>query len=335
MRHVTLYDICKKAGVSSATVSRVINESPLVVESTRKRVMKAIRDLGYHPSHAARMLARQRADTIAAIFPEIASGYFAEVLAGIDQASAQGRYHVITALSHGIEDEKDIITRFAQERRADGLIVMSLTPGLDALIKQTAKDGLPIVVIGRPTVARNVCSVSIDNVSGMEQAVVHLAARGHRRIAMIRGPLDNYDSQQRLEGARKAAAAHGLEIPDSMVWGSTFREESGREAIEKNMPRSGARPTAIIASNDELAMGARAALLELGLRIPEDVALVGFDDLPFARHLGLTTIRNPMKEIGQVSTDRLLARVRGEAVSPAHFTVPIQFLPRASTDVSI
>ncbi len=330
-KHVTLFDICKRAGVSSATVSRVMNQSPLVVEPTRKKVLKAIRDLGYHPSHAARMLARQRTDTIAVIFPEIAGGFFAEVLAGIDAAAAEHRYHVITALSHGAEDEKNLISRFALERRADGLIVMALTSGLDPLIKQTGKRGLPMVVIGRPVSGPNIFSISMDNQGGAGLALEHLAERGCRRIALITGPADNYDAQQRMEGSRKAAARLGLEIPPSLIWPGTFKEEGGRAAVEKYLRSGSPLPQAIFAFNDETALGARAALLERGHRVPEDVALVGFDNLDSARHVELTTLHNPMREIGRAAGEGVLQKIGDASTELAHRVLPVKLIARAST----
>lgn len=298
-KHVTLFDICRKAGVSSATVSRVINSSPLVQEVTRKKVLKAIRDLGYRPSHAARMLARQRTDTLGIIFPDIAGGFYAEVLSGIDNVAAEHRFHILTAFAHGWKDSQVLMTRFAEERRVDAVVFMNLSPKTDGFLRGIAKSGLPLVLIDRPVSGLH--TVAIDNVNGAESAVLHLARLGHKRLAFIKGPDDNNDAEERLVGALRGAKKAGLELPAWMIWPGDFSEEGGAAAINNHLKSGAPMPDAIVACNDAMAVGVLAALQERGLRVPDDVALVGFDDIVSARHLGLTSVRIPMRELGRTA----------------------------------
>ena len=310
-KHVTLFDICKRAGVSSATVSRVINQSPLVHARTRSKVMKAIRELGYHPSHAARMLARQRTDTIGVIFPDIAGGFFAEVLGGIDDVAAESQFHIITAFSHGDADTKKLVANFAQERRCDALVVMNLFSSTAPVIKSTVKSGMPIVLVDRPVPGVKVHTVSIDNVSGADAAMTHLLDMGYRRVAFITGPTDSYDADQRLEGVRRAVARAGTTLPDEMIWPGNFGEESARQAVKTYLDRWQSLPEAIFACNDSMAIAAIAELKDHGYRVPEDVAVVGFDDIDAARHLGLTSVRVPMREMGTAAAHLALEKIQG------------------------
>lgn len=327
-RHATLFDICRKAGVSSATVSRVINNSPLVQEKTRKRVLRAIRDLGYRPSHAARMLARQRTDTLGVIFPDIASGFYAEVLSGIDSVADESRFHILTAFSHGWKDAQGLLTRFAEERRVDAVILMNLHARTDAFLRGVVREGLPLVLLDRPV--KGLPTVAIDNVGGARAAVEHLARLGHQRIAFLQGPADNFDAAQRFDGAREGLRAAGLELPEWLVWSGDYGEESGRKAVDDFLKTGAPLPDAIFACNDAMAIGAREALLERGLNVPDDVALVGFDDIGSARHLGLTSVRIPMREMGRAAAALALDLAAGRKPVQDLAVMPTELVVRRS-----
>jgi LacI family transcriptional regulator len=311
--HATLFDVCKKARVSTATVSRVLNDSPLVSHQTRSRVEKAIRQLGYHPSHAAQTLARQRTQTIGAIFPDIASGFFAEVLSGIDGIAAEHEFHLMTAFSHGHRDEKELIVRTLRERRVDALILMNLSLP-DNFTKAAAKFGIPIVLIDRPVVGANLFAVSMDNSGGAEAAMSHLIEHGYRRIAVLSGPSDNYDAVQRLAGCEQALERAGLSVPQELLWRGTFTEASGNAAMERWLNKGQPLPEVIFAANDAMALGVWNVLRERGYDVPRDVALVGFDDTEAARHLGLTSVRVPMREMGRAAAEAAVTQIlSGEA----------------------
>lgn len=324
-------DICKLTGVSSATVSRVINGSPLVVEATRRKVQKAINELGYHPNYAARMLARDRTEMVAVIIPGMGRDYFMEVLSAVDRVTAGQRHHVMIALSHNMKDEKDLIMQYVNERRADGLIVMALSSGYDAVIRKAGSSGVPVMVIGRRIKAPNVGSVSIDNVHGAEQMIEHLYAQGCRRPAIIAGPSDNTDSQQRLEGALQTAARLGLDIPEASIWKGNFVAGGAYELVKDELVRGKVRPDAIFALNDDMALGARAAVHELGLRIPQDIAVAGFDDVPAMHHVGMTSVLNPMGDQGRLAAEMMMARLHGDTNALNHVVLPTNLVVRGST----
>ncbi|NKB25880.1 MAG: substrate-binding domain-containing protein [Kiritimatiellae bacterium] len=296
---VTLKDICRKTGVSTATVSRVINDSSLVTGPTRERVMDAIRELKYRPSHAARALARQRSDMLGVIFPQIHSGFFSQVLRGIDEVAAKDGFHLMTAFSHNVVDEKKLITHFVHERRVDALILLNiLLP--DRFVKSMVEVGMPLVLIDRPVKGENLFSVSIDNLGGVEQGMEHLLEHGYRHIAILCGPKGTYDADQRLKGCKKTLSKAGVTLPQEMFWAGGFTEESGQVAMSKWLDAGHTLPEAIFALNDAMALGAMHVLREAGYRVPDQVAFMGFDDNETARHVGLTSIQVPIQELGQM-----------------------------------
>jgi LacI family transcriptional regulator len=332
-KHVTLFDICRKAGVSSATVSRVINNSPLVQSTTRKKVLRAIQDLGYRPSHAARMLARQRTDTIGVIFPDIASGFYAEVLSGLDSVAAERQLHILTAFSHGGKDAQALIARFADERRVDAVVFMNLSGRSDAFLRQISKSGLPLVLLDRPV--QGLHTVAIDNASGAESVIEHLARLGHRSIAFLKGPDDNYDAAQRLQGVMRGLRKAGLELPPWLSWSGDFTEEGGRAAVTAFLASGAPMPDAIFACNDAMAVGVLAVLQENGLQVPDDVALVGFDDIASARHLGLTTVRSPMREMGRQAGQVAAQLAAGQDPGQELWVMPTDLAVRRSCGAAL
>jgi len=321
-------DVCKAAGVSTATVSRVINKSPLVREPTRKRVMESIEALGYRPSYAARTLARQRTDSLGVILPEIAGGFFTEVLRGIDRVAAQHDMHLMTAFSHGRNDQEELLLRLLHQRRADALISMNLTLP-DSFVRESAGQGLPIVLIGRPVEGANIISIALDNAGGADKAVTHLIEHGYKKIAIITGPKHNFDSEKRLEGSREAISRAKLQLPEEMIWQGAFTEESGRLAMMNWMAKGHPLPDAIFACNDQMAFGAMDALREKGHRVPEDVAIIGFDDIESARLLNLSTIHVPMTELGATAAEAALQQI-SNTVTQTQRVLPTSLVLRRS-----
>ncbi len=304
----TVYDLCAKSGFSIATVSRVINGHSKVSEEARRKVLAAADQLGYSPSFAARSLAKQRSDLVGAIFPRMASGFFADVLCGLDAAVKVGGFHLLTAFSHGEEDERELAERFVQQRLVGALIVMNFQLRENFLARLN-KGGIPVVSLDGPS--QNISSASIDNASGMRQLLEHVAALGHRKIAVITGRGDAFDSNQRLESCQSTAADLGLEIPDDWCLPGGFSEAGGYEAAQKLLAH-GVRPTAIVAFNDLMAFGAIRAMREAGLRVPEDVSVTGFDDIELATPYNLTTVRVPMYELGTAAGEAAVAHLKGE-----------------------
>lgn len=306
MAGITLQEVSRRAGVSTATVSRVLNNSPLVHPDTRRRVLRLIKQLNYHPSPTARALARARTQTLAVLFPGIASGFYSEVLCGMDDVASERGYHLMIAFSHGPQDQEELFIRCLRERRADALVVLNLNPP-DALVRAATAHETPVVFIDRPARGRRISCVQIDNETGSVEAVRHLAAHGYRQIAVLSGPTDSFDAQQRLAAYRQAMREHGLPVTSELVWQGAFTEESGYAAVQRWLKRNRSLPDALFACNDAMAFGARQALQERGLNLP----MVGFDDCETARHLGLTTVHVPMRQMGRWAVELALAWIEG------------------------
>ncbi len=327
----TLHDVCRRTGLSTATVSRVLNDSPLVNPQTRAQVQKAIQALGYHPNHAARTLSRRRTDTLAAVFPEIAGGFYTEVLRGIDEIAAEHNFHLMTAFAHGQHDEEQLVQAALREHRADALVVLNLDDSslsMD-LLRRAAKQNVPIVLIGRPVAARGVSSVTMDNIGGAAAAMRHLFEHGFQEVGVITGPRSNYDAQQRWLGCQRAAREAGVALARELVWPGTFTEDGGRYVMKRWLDERRRLPEAIFACNDAMATGALDVLVERGIRVPEDVALVGFDDIDAAKHLRLTTVHVPMRALGRAAAESAMRGIHG-GKGPRTHTLPTNLVTRRS-----
>jgi LacI family transcriptional regulator len=294
----TLKDICRETGLSKATVSRVLNDSPLVREETRKRVLQAMEDLDYHPSSAARALAGQGTRTIGVFSPYVGSGFFTLLLMGVNNVAAEQGYHLMTCFGHGESDEQDLLRRFVRERRVDALIVLNLDlPG--EYLAALRDEGVPLVAVDTPAVDHGIPSVSLDNRNGMDAVASHLLDHGYRDIAVFTGPRDGYDSRERLLGCRTAAERVGCELPEERVLTGAFTMESGRRLMTGLLEAGSVLPEAVLCLNDAMALGALAVLRENNLDAPRDLALAGFDDCEAAELVGLTTVNVPLFDTGR------------------------------------
>lgn len=324
-RAVTVQDVSRQSGVSTATVSRVINESPKVSPETRVRVLKAIQELGYMRNHSARALARQRTDTIGVVFPGIDSGFFSEVLKGINEYAVSRDYHLMVAFSQGSRDEHDRVAEYLQAGRVDALILMNLGMS-DQFVRQAARREMPIVLIDRPVKDARVASVTIDNRSGADAAMTHLLKLGYKRIAILNGPDGTIDAEQRFEGCQVAAKRAGYHFEKGLIWPGDFFWESGYELMNNWLNSGKPLPDAMFALNDPMAMGVIESLHEHGMTVPEHMALIGFDDVQAARYMGLTTVRSPMREMGRLASEAAINLVTGgrtliEQVLPTELVV--------------
>ena len=328
-RQATLQDVSRRAGLSPATVSRVLNGHPGVRPETRRRVDEAVRALDYVPHFAAQALAGRAVDTLAVIFPVMASGFFAEVLDGIDEAAAAAGFQINTLLTRHRRDEQRALAQSLGKGRAAGILLMNVM--IDpAVVAMACRQDAPLVVLDTPVRKAEVPTVLVDNFGAAQAAVRHLADVGCRRVAVISGPADNYDAQQRLRGCRRAARdakPHALELD---VWPGEFHEDRAHSEVRRRLAE-GERPDAIFGLNDDMAIGARQALLEAGLRVPEDVRLVGFDNVAASRHLGLTTVRLPMRELGREACRLAVAAARGKDVSTSPKVLDCELIVRHST----
>ena len=322
----TLNDICAATGLSKATVSRVLNDSPLVREDTRKRVLLAMEELDYHPSSAARALAGQGTKTIGVFSPYVGSGFFTELLMGMNRVAGESGFHVMTAFGHGGRDERDLLKRFIRERRVDALIVLNLDlPG--SFLAEIRGGRMPMVVVDTPAVEDGIPSVSIDNRSGTDAVASHLLEHGYRDIAVFTGPGDGYDSRERLLGCRAALARAGCDLPARRILSGDFTMKSGRALVEDLLSAPGGFPEAIVCLNDAMALGALGVMRERGMEVPRDVALAGFDDCEAAALVGLTTVNVPLFDMGREAALLALASLE-EDMSGRHTVIPSRLVVR-------
>ncbi len=305
---VTIREVAKEAGVSIATVSRVFNDSGPVNEDTREKILDVARRLRYTPHGGARSLITSKTNTLGVLLPDLYGEFFSEVIRGIDHAARQAGYHVLLSSSHNDVDEIEAAMQ-AMRGRVDGIIVMY--PGVNArLLETNLSDSMPVVLLNCGLKGDGYLSINIDNYGGAFKMVDHLIAAGHRHIAMIKGAENNFDAAERLRGYRTAMKA---ENADAVELGGDFTEASGFSAAEILLQRD-PQPTAIFAANDSMAIGALSAVRQCGLRVPEDIAIAGFDDIPMAGYINppLTSVHVPINELGGRAIARLIEAVTGK-----------------------
>jgi LacI family transcriptional regulator len=325
-RPSTIYEVAERAGVSIATVSRVQRRASVVAEPTRQRVHQAIRDLAYRPSSVARSLARGRHEAIGIVFPDLSGPYYSAVILGYEEASAADGRSVLILGTHRRQNAESQVLALAD--RVDGIVIMGRTVS-DDVVAEFAERGIPTVVLARPAQGA-ADSVRTQNRGTAMQLVGHMVDHGHREIAFLGDPEASTDAAERWEGFRDAHRKAGLPIPLSPIR-SGFREGDGRAAATRLLRRR-RRPTAIVAANDEIAMGVIGACRELRLTIPDDLAVTGWDDIPVAAHLtpSLTTVRQPMKDLGRTAASLLHERLTGARTVPRHEILPTDLVVRSS-----
>jgi len=324
----TLRDICNATGLSSATVSRVLNNSPLVKEKTRERVQKVMAELNYFPLASARALAGRRTGSIGIISPYVGSGFFAEIMVGVDRVAAERGVHVMMSFAHGIGDEKRLVTRFIQERSVDAVILINLDLPPEFLA-EVKNDKIPLISVDTPAVEQGIASVSIGNRDGAHKMMAHLLEHGYRDIVVFAGPEMSYDSRERLEGCKAAAAEAGTSLPAEKIFTGSFIMDSGREFMQKILDSGKPLPDAVFALNDVMAFGAMASLREAGLSVPQDIAVTGFDNSEASSLVGLTTVAVPLLDMGRHAAETALGLLNGEHVQQ-HIIVPTELVIRES-----
>ena len=329
----TLEAVAALAGVSTATVSRVLNDSARVSETTRASVLAAVAQLRYVPNPAARSLARRRTDTIALVISEaerrlFADPFFPAVVHGIAEQVADTDLQLVLLLARG-ERQQRKVERYVLEGHVDGVIMVSLHAD-DVLPRALASAGVPIVLSGRPSgEGPDISFVDVDNRGGARAATEHLLET-RKTVATITGPLDMGVSADRFDGYRDALAAAGLEVRADLVVHGDFTVESGARAVDRLLA---AEPglDGVFAASDAMGVGALERLVALGRSVPGDIAVVGFDDLEIAAtaSVPLTTMRQPFDEMTRALTDLLLRRVAGEE-RVEHVVLPTALVRRGS-----
>jgi LacI family transcriptional regulator, galactose operon repressor len=305
---LTLEHIARLANVSRSTVSRVVNDEPNVRPELREQIWQVIRETGYQPHAAARSLVTRRTRIVGVIIPEaltklFTDPFFPRLLYGITETCNARHYYLNLALCNGPAEQEEMYRRVLGSGHLDGVIVASAHPG-DPLFPKLLENGVPFVLAGRHPDER-VNYVDVDNVGGARMAVEHLIRLGHTRIATITGPLTMTSGEDRLVGYRQALEAQRLAVDEQLVVEGDYTEGGGALAMRRLLAAS---PTAVFVASDVMAIGALKALREAGLRVPQDVALVGFDDVTIATAVepALTTVRQPIGRLGSMAADLLL-----------------------------
>lgn len=328
----TISDVARLARVSISTVSRVVNDTAPVSEDVEQRVRSAIAMLGYTPHAAARNLAVRKTNTIGLLLPEMSSSFYTPLLRGIEVVVRRTNYDLLVYASAHLNGDGDWRQRHPiGEHNADGMLVFTTTLDDGALLQQYER-GFPMVLLHRtPPRGVFVPSVMFDNRAGVTAIVEHLVeVHGRRRIAFMRGPAGNQDSDLREAALRDALASLGIPFDPALIVRGGFNEANGEQAVH-DLVASAARFDALFTGDDEAAAGALVGLRKAGLRVPQDVALVGFDDLPLSRHLNppLTTVRAPIEQAGRLAASLLLQLLAGE-VAEYETVLPVELVIRQS-----
>jgi len=327
---LTIEHIATLAEVSRSTVSRVLNNHPSVRPTVRERVLQVIREQNYAPQAAARSLASSRTDTIGLLIPRsaafsLADPFIASMIQALFEASAQQGYFVMLAMLTA-DMEPGFYDRILRGRHFDGVIMFSSDID-DPILPLLIKDGGPMVLIGRHPYFLNVISVDVENREGAREAVAHLIAHGHRRIGLINGQLEMEAAQARRDGYKQALLESGIAIHADLMVDGLFSEAAAYQAMLKllDLPQP---PTAVFAVSDGMAIGALHAVRQRGLRVPHDIALVGYDDGPLAAYATppLTSVHQPIRDMGAHAVRLLVEQIRGQGAAtsvriPAHLVV--------------
>ena len=335
----TIYDIADRARVSIATVSRVLNGHPRVSEATRSRVFRVAKDLGYEPHASAQSLARDNTQLIAAIVPMMTSYFFMEVLRGLQDSLDASDYDLLVYASRTLDRVDGQLGRAVQRGRSDGLVLVS-TPITDGRAERLGSAHQPVVLVDSAHPSFD--SVRVDNRAGGQLAVQHLLDRGHTRIGLVLPVEASAPAADRRAGYQAALEAAGLALDERYVvvadWDHGqhgYTRYAGYLGTQRLLGRfegdAGARPTALFVAADVMALGALRALREAGLDVPGDVEVVGFDDVASSAYVGLTTLRQPMAEMGRLATETLLRRLDAPDAEPSHTVFAPELVVRETT----
>ncbi|USD65835.1 LacI family DNA-binding transcriptional regulator [Vibrio sp. SCSIO 43136] len=306
---ITIRDVSEFAGVSPATVSRVINGTTRVSHQKKLKVENAIAQLGYRPNTIAKALASSKTGSIGIVVPEVGSSFYSGILQCIEEQLRKVGYHIIVTTGSEFGGEQRDAIEFLLGRRVDALVLHTQEVSDDYLI-QLSEQGIPLVLLNRTIPEIEDCCIDIDNEAGGRRATKFLLDNGHTSIACITGPLSKADARGRLQGYRHALEEAGIPYRDSLVIEAGFTEETGATAVQKLMKRN-VQFSAIFACNDHMAFGVFEALSQQGVGVPEHCSLVGFDNVIFARYItpALTTIDFPIEQMSMEAVELLVHKL--------------------------
>jgi LacI family transcriptional regulator len=302
---VTIYDVAQRAGVSIATVSRTLRGSADVAQGTKDRVLAAVAEMKFRPNRLGQSLAEGQHAANGIVFPDLSGPYYAEILLGYEEVAAELGRSVLILSTHGRTEAARKVLDLAA--RVDGLVVMGRTVA-DEVVEQIADTGQPVVLLARPPVAE-LDTITADNTASSKALTEHLLGHGYRRLAYLGDPDGSPDVAERYEAYAESLRAKGIEPepPTRCAFDVDAGHRAARDAIRD-------RPDVLVCANDEIALGALAAAAEAGVQLP----VTGWDDVMAAQYAGLTTVRQPMRELGATAARRLQERIAATATPPRH-----------------
>ncbi|WP_330290854.1 LacI family DNA-binding transcriptional regulator [Streptomyces sp. NBC_00576] len=324
----SIKDVAAEAGVSVATVSRVLNDHPSVSEDARARVLAAVEALGYRPNALARSLRTDQTRTLGLVISDVMNHYFTTLARSVEEEARALGYSVIIGNADERPDLQDHHVRTLLDRRIDGLLV-SPTDGGSPLMLDTARGGTPMVFVDRWIPGVDVPVVRADGRQAVRDLVAHLHGLGHRRLAIIAGPAATTTGSERVEAFREALAEYGLPLPDAYIGQGDFQAESGRRVTDAFLGLA-EPPEVVFAADNLMALGALDAVRARGMRVPQDIALAAFDDIPWFVHTDppVTAIAQPTGELGRAAVRALVDMIEGR--SPQSVTLAAHLVVRRS-----
>jgi LacI family transcriptional regulator len=330
MKRATINDVAEKAGVSKSTVSHVINRTRFVEEETRSRVMKVVEELGYQPSLVARSLTTNHTETIGIIVSDVTNNFFGDVLHGIEDVVRPANYNLVVCNTDEILEREDHYIDLLLRQRVDGIIAAATSKKWDVLSKADVQH-TPLVVVDREYEGLTGSFIGVDNYGGARMGTEHLISCGYKKIGIIAGFQRLSTMRERLDGFKAEMSAHHIHLPEEWIVTSTLSVEAGRQAA-LNLLTLPERPTAVFINNNFLSLGTLLAIKELGLRCPEDVALIGFDDHPWAEVAcpPLTVVRQPARQVGKEAASLLLELINGAQPTGSRVLLNCELVIRSS-----
>jgi LacI family transcriptional regulator len=329
----TIYDVARKAGVGIGTVSRALNDSPNISPETKEKVLRVAREMGYRPHALARGLAKKRTGAIGAIVPFLTNYFYLELLKGIQHEISRSKYDLILYSADDVTRGEELLERVLRERRVDGLLYISM-PLSNRAARKVRSRQLPVVLVD--SYHPEVDSIHVENQQGAYQATRYLLELGYRRLGMINGKLRSFPARERRQGFLKALSDFGLSPRpewmiecDDMDGQDGFNAPAGYRAMLSLLALDDL-PEALFVASDVQAYGVLRAAREKGIRIPDDLALVAFDDIQPSELIGLSTVRQPMFEMGQRAVKRLTEKLENGVQDLWHETLGTRLIIRST-----
>jgi LacI family transcriptional regulator len=334
---ITIYDIAREAKVGIGTVSRVLNNSTKVTDATREKVILVARKLNYQPHAFAQALARKKSNTLCAIIPFFTNYFFIEVLQGVQDTLASLGYDLIIHGANNQEQLEEYLLRSMKKGRVDGTLLFSLELP-ERFVEVFSEKKLPLVLVD--TFHPMFDSIRVNNTEGTRIAVEHLLDAGHRNIGMINANIKSVPAKERLQAFKNTLRRHGIEARQENMMNSSqtkndgFSWEAGYESMQQFLHSGTPLPSAFVVSSDIQSIGVLAALRENNLHVPDDVALVSFDDIEVAKYFDLTTMRQPMYKMGELAVKKIIERINNNNIEASSLDFVPELVVRGSSGVN-